>query len=176
MIYWQLFIVFLYTNLIGYGGGPATIPLVEKEVVQRFHWMTTEEFSNTVGLANALPGPIATKMAGYIGYEQAGILGVIVSLVATVLPSVLLMIALLNLLNKYKSSPRISRLSTFVLPAIAVLMGQLAYDFLQSAISSTTALLAIFGVAISYILLEYVKVNALILIVAGLLLGGLFLG
>lgn len=176
MIYWQLFIVFLYTNLIGYGGGPATIPLVEKEVVQRFHWMTTEEFSNTVGLANALPGPIATKMAGYIGFEQGGVLGVIVSLVATVLPSVLLMIGLLNLLNKYKSSPRISRLSTFVLPAIAVLMGQLAFDFLQSAISSTSALLAIIGVAISYFLLEYVKVNALILIIAGLVLGGLFLG
>lgn len=176
MIYWQLFIVFLYTNLIGYGGGPATIPLVEKEVVQRFHWMTTEEFSNTVGLANALPGPIATKMAGYIGYEQGGILGVIVSLVATVLPSVLLMIGLLNLLNKYKSSPRISRLSIFVLPAIAVLMGQLAFDFLQSAISSTSILLAVIGVAISFILLEYVKVNALILIIAGLILGGLFLG
>lgn len=176
MIYWQLFIVFLYTNLIGYGGGPATIPLVEKEVVQRFHWMTTEEFSNTVGLANALPGPIATKMAGYIGFEQGGVLGVIVSLVATVLPSVLLMIGLLSLLNKYKSSPRISRLSTFVLPAIAVLMGQLAFDFLQSAISSTSALLAIAGVAVSYFLIEYIKVNALILIIAGLILGGLFLG
>lgn len=176
MIYWQLFVVFFYTNLIGYGGGPATIPLFEKEVVQRYHWMTTEEFSNTVGLANALPGPIATKMAGYIGFEQAGILGALVSLFATIFPSVLLMIVLISILNKYKDSLRVSRLSTFVLPAIAVLMGQLAFDFLQTAISSTSIAIAVIGFIVSYILLDIVKVNALILIIAGLLLGGLFLG
>lgn len=176
MIYWQLFMVFFYTNLIGYGGGPATIPLFEKEVVQRYHWMTTEEFSNTVGLANALPGPIATKMAGYIGFEQGGILGLVVSLFATIFPSVLLMIVLVGILNKYKESPRVNRLSTFVLPAIAVLMGQLAVDFFQTAISSTKMSIVIIGVIISYLLMDIVKVNALILIVAGLILGGIFLG
>lgn len=176
MIYWQLFKVFLYTNLIGYGGGPATIPLIEKEVVGKYHWMTTEEFSNTLGLANALPGPIATKMAGYIGYEEAGILGVIVSLFATVAPSVLLLLFLLGLLNKYKDSPRVKRLATFVLPAITILMAQLAFGFFQTSTISNGSMITIIGVVICYILLDFVKINAILLILAGLILGGLFLG
>lgn len=175
MIYWQLFMVFLYTNMIGYGGGPATIPLIEKEVVQQQQWMTTEEFSQTLGLANALPGPIATKMAGYIGYEQAGILGAGVSLLATVMPSLLLMFLLLGLLNKFKKSPRVQRLSTFVLPAIAILMAQLAFGFFETSSASNGIFLTVLLVAICYILLDFVKVNAIILIIIGLIAGGIFL-
>ncbi|MBQ0138533.1 MAG: chromate transporter [Kurthia sp.] len=176
MIYWQLFKVFLYTNLIGYGGGPATIPLIEKEVVGKYHWMITEEFSNTLGLANALPGPIATKMAGYIGYEEAGVLGALISLLATIAPSVILMLLLLSLLNAHKDSPRVKRLTTFVLPAIALLMAQLALNFFHTSTISNGWLLTILGVSICYILLDVVKINAIYLIVAGLILGGLFLG
>lgn len=175
MIYWQLFVVFLYTNLIGYGGGPATIPLMEEEVVQQHHWMTTEEFSNTVGLANALPGPIATKMAGYIGYEQEGIIGAIICLFATIMPSLILMIALLGLLNKFKKSRRVQRLSTYVLPAIAILMGQLAYSFLKTSMDSSGIWLSIILVAICYILIDIVKINVIFLIVLSLILGGFFL-
>lgn len=176
IIYWQLFKVFFYTNLIGYGGGPATIPLIEKEVVGKYHWMTTEEFSNTLGLANALPGPIATKMAGYIGYEEAGVLGILISLSATVFPSVLLLILLLSLLNKYKNSPRVKRLSTFVLPAITILMAQLSLGFFQSSTISNGWFITIIGVVVCYVLLDLMKVNAIILILAALVLGGIFLG
>lgn len=176
MIYWQLFKVFLYTNLIGYGGGPATIPLIEKEVVGKYHWMTTEEFSNTLGLANALPGPIATKMAGYIGYEEAGVLGAAISLLATIAPSVVLMLLLLSLLNTYKNSPRVKRLTTFVLPAIALLMAQLAWSFFHTSTLSNGLWITVLGVFGCYILLDILKVNAIYLIIAGLVLGGLFLG
>ena len=75
MIIWELFIAFLIPNLLAYGGGPASIPLIEHEVVARYNWMTKSEFSEFLALANSLPGPIATKMAGYIGYEVGGFLG-----------------------------------------------------------------------------------------------------
>lgn len=63
MIYWQLFLAFFIPGILGYGGGPASIPLVEHEVVENYEWMTTQEFSEVVALGNSLPGPIATKMA-----------------------------------------------------------------------------------------------------------------
>lgn len=61
MIIFYLFWAFFIANLLGYGGGPASIPLNFEEVVQHFHWLSKEEFSNMLALANALPGPIATK-------------------------------------------------------------------------------------------------------------------
>ena len=95
MIYWSIFLAFFIPGILGYGGGPASIPLVEKEVVDRYSWMTTQEFGEVLALGNALPGPIATKMAGYIGYMEGGILGAFVGLFASVAPSLILMIALM---------------------------------------------------------------------------------
>lgn len=50
-------------------------------------WLTTSEFSEMLAVGNALPGLIATKMAGFIGYQEGGILGSIIALFATVAPS-----------------------------------------------------------------------------------------
>ena len=124
MIYINIFIAFLIPGIVGYGGGPASIPLVEHEVVNRYGWMTTSEFSEILAIGNALPGPIATKMAGYIGYEVGGVLGSVVGVFSTVTPSLFLMIVLMRLIFRYKDSPRVKRLSKIVLPAVAVLMGQ----------------------------------------------------
>ena len=74
MIYLNIFLSFFIANLLGYGGGPATIPLIQNEVVNHYHWMSLSEFGDVLAIANALPGPIATKMGGYIGYQLGGIL------------------------------------------------------------------------------------------------------
>src|SRR5690606_40059834 len=72
------------------------ISLVYKEVVERYKWMNDDEFSEILALGNTLPGPIATKMAGYIGYRVAGTAGLLNAILATVLPTVLLMIVLIG--------------------------------------------------------------------------------
>ena len=94
MIYWQIFLAFFIPGILGYGGGPASIPLVEYEVVTRYKWMTVQEFSEVLALGNSLPGPIITKMAGYIGFEVGGIIGMLLSLFAKVAPSLILMLIL----------------------------------------------------------------------------------
>ena len=98
--YLEIFWVFFVTNILGYGGGPATIPLVQHEVVAVYGWMTEFEFIEMLAAGNALPGPIATKMAGAIGFGQGGVVGVIVGLIATVVPSLILKIMLMNFLMK----------------------------------------------------------------------------
>lgn len=55
--------------MLGYGGGPGSIPLIHKEVVDKYEWMSDEDFGDLLALANTLPGPIATKLAGYIGHR-----------------------------------------------------------------------------------------------------------
>lgn len=70
--YLELAVGFARTGVTGYGGGPSTIPLIEFEAVKKYKWMTEEEFGETLALANTLPGPIATKMAAYIGYKVKG--------------------------------------------------------------------------------------------------------
>jgi chromate transporter len=176
MIYLQIFIAFLIPGIVGYGGGPASIPLIEHEVVGRYGWMTTSEFSEILALGNALPGPIATKMAGYIGFEVGGTLGAVVGVLATIAPSLLLMIILLQLIFRYKDSPRVKRLSKFVLPAVAVLMATLTLDFFRTSYTINGIWATLLIAILSFLLLEKWKVHPAFVIVGGLAFGALFLG
>ena len=175
MIYVDIFLAFFIPGIIGYGGGPASIPLIENQVVSTYGWMTTAEFSDTLALGNALPGPIATKLAGYIGYEQGGILGACIALFATVGPSLILMLALLSLLYRYRDSARVKRLSSFVLPAIVILMANLTFDFFATSIGVISWIPTIIIAVVSYFALEKFKVHPALVIVVGLLVGGFFL-
>ena len=93
--HWHIFIAFFRVGMLGFGGGPASIPLIQREVVQKYHWMDDEEFSDILAIANTLPGPVATKLAGYIGYRVSGWIGMLNSLIASVIPTVILLIILL---------------------------------------------------------------------------------
>src|SRR5690625_3214716 len=109
MIYWEIFKANFIANILGYGGGPATIPLLEYEVVNRYEWFTVNEYSEMVALGNGLPGPIATKLAGYIGFEVGGYFGAFVGVFASVAPSMIMMIALVGLRSEEHTSELQSR-------------------------------------------------------------------
>ncbi|QHJ70353.1 chromate transporter [Planococcus halotolerans] len=173
MIYWQIFMAFFIPGILGYGGGPASIPLVEKEVVDRYGWMTTQEFGEVLALGNALPGPVATKMAGYIGYTEGGILGSAVALFASVAPSLILMIGLMVTLLKYKDSPKVKNITKMIRPVIAVLLGAMALQFFVTSYETSGTIQTILLIVISYWLLEIRKMHPAYVILMALAYGAL---
>ncbi|MCA0993864.1 MULTISPECIES: chromate transporter [Guptibacillus] len=176
MIYWDIFVAFFIPGIVGYGGGPASIPLVENEVVGRFGWMSVNEFSEMLAMANALPGPIATKMAGYIGFQQGGVLGAFVGVFATVAPSLVLMIVLLSLLNRFKNSPKVKKMTALIRPTIAILLGVMAFQFFASSYEGAGLVQTIFLIVVSFVLMEKMKVHPAFVIVGALAYGAVFLG
>ncbi len=174
MIYWDLFLAFFLPGIVGYGGGPSSIPLVQHEVVTRYGWLTMEQFGNILALANALPGPIATKMAGYIGYEIGGVLGSIVALLAIFAPSLMIMILLMGMLHKHKDSPRVKRMTAFIRPTIAIMLGLIGYEFVENAWSIAGTWQTLFLIVASYLLMEKWKVHP-VMVIAGTLLYGAFI-
>ncbi|WP_456276620.1 chromate transporter [Bacillus sp. AK128] len=175
MIYWYIFLAFFIPGIVGYGGGPASIPLVENEVVDQYEWMTVSEFSEVLALGNALPGPIATKMAGYIGYQQGGILGAVVGIFATVAPSLILMIILLGILYKFKDSPKVKRMTNYIRPTIAVLLGVMTFNFFSTSYIDAGIMQTIILIVVGFLLLEKMKVHPAYVIVGALVYGGVFL-
>ncbi|AMD01925.1 chromate transporter [Halomonas chromatireducens] len=120
---------FTRIGLLGFGGGPAMIPLVQQEVVKRHGWLNDEEFADVLAIGNTLPGPIATKMPGYIGYRVAGVAGCVIAVTAVILPMVVAMIALLTLFSNYRHVTWIHGMGQAVVPVVMVMMGQLTMDF-----------------------------------------------
>ncbi|MDM5315031.1 chromate transporter [Fictibacillus sp. b24] len=129
--YWELCVGFARTGVTGYGGGPSTIPLIEYEAVKKYKWMTEEEFGDSLALANTLPGPIATKMAAYIGYKIKGPLGAFVAIMAHIVPSIIAMIGLLGGLYAFKNSPVVKGMIHGVAPVVGVMLAVMAYQFFQ---------------------------------------------
>ncbi|MGF6949360.1 chromate transporter [Neobacillus sp. B4I6] len=130
--YVELAIGFARTGVTGYGGGPSTIPLIEFEAVKKYKWMNEQEFVEILALANTLPGPIATKMAAYIGYKVKGYLGATVAILTHILPSIIAMIALLGVLYRFKESPIVSGMVQGVTPVIGFMLLEMAYRFFQN--------------------------------------------
>jgi len=175
MLYFKIFLAFFIPGIVGYGGGPAFIPLIQNEVVNRYGWFTIEKFAELLAIGNTLPGPIATKMAGYIGYEIGGIFGSIVAVFATVAPSLLAMVFLLGLLYKFKESPRVKKMTSLIRPVIAVLLALLAYQFFSRSFHSLGNFQTVFLMIVSFIFLEKLKIHPAFVIICSLIYGATIL-
>jgi chromate transporter len=91
---WQIFWLFTKVAMFSWGGGPASLGLMQRETVAA-GWMTPEEFADDIALSNALPGPTAPQASAYVGYKLAGWPGAIMAVAGTVVPATLLMLILI---------------------------------------------------------------------------------
>lgn len=133
MSYRQLAIGFARSGVLGYGGGPSVIPLIRYEAVEKYEWISNDDFGDVLALANALPGPIATKMAAYIGYRVKGAPGALVAILAHILPTVAAMVGLLGFLYTLRESAIVSGMIRAVGPVIGVMLAVMAYEFFAKA-------------------------------------------
>jgi len=147
------------TGILGYGGGPSVIPLIRYEAVVRYKWVSDEEFGEILAIANALPGPIATKMAAYLGYKKQGILGAIVAVLAHILPTSIAIIALLGSMYALRESKVVAGMVAAVRPVIFVMLGMMAYEFAKKAWSGLGKIFAILFGVIAFVLLQLLDIH-----------------
>lgn len=167
---WEIFVSFVKVGMLGYGGGPSSIPLMKAEVVGR-GWMTETDFLDALAMGNALPGPIATKMSAYIGYKLAGVAGGAAGLVGTVMPSVLLMIGLAVAFMGIKDHPKVGAMLHAVRAAVVGLLLWTAWDLGRSGVRSwDTLLIALATFAVVSFLQVHPAVAILVAALVGLLL------
>ncbi len=165
----HLFLAFFRVGILGYGGGPSSIPLVHKEVVEKYKWLNDDDFSDILALGNALPGPIATKMAGYIGWRVGGLFGMINAVLATIVPTIVMMILLLTVLNAYKDKAWVQGMANAVVPVVGVMLGVLTWDFVHKSKGALGWTLTAGILVGSLIIIELLGIHPAI-VIAGLLI------
>ena len=82
----DLFLTFLLIGSVAFGGGYGMIPLVRAFVVDK-GWLTTQEVSNIIAIAESTPGPIAVNMATYVGSVTGGFFGSVLATLGAILPA-----------------------------------------------------------------------------------------
>ena len=168
MVLLKLFFAFLKVGLFAIGGAYSFLPLIEKEVVENYRWLSREEFLDVLGMVQIFPGAISIKYATYTGYKIAGIMGAIAANIGNLLAPVLLITLGSFLYAKYKSTPSIK--SAFSVVQLAVFAMIIALAFQTININQLSHFRNIFIVVLSFILFVYAKVHpALIIICAGII-------
>ena len=82
----RLFLSTLYISAFTFGGGYVIVSLMKKKFVDDYHWIDENEMLDFVAIAQSAPGPIAINGAIVVGYRLAGILGIGITILATVIP------------------------------------------------------------------------------------------
>lgn len=156
---------FLRAGILGFGGGMACLPLIRREVVDKYGWFDEQEFTEIVAISNTLPGPINTKMAGYIGYRVSGIVGSFIAVCATILPSVIALILLLETLTRFREYSIVAGMIQATVPVVGVMLGLMAWQFLSGAAKDLKWFLVLGQAIIVAILVVVLNVHPAIVIV-----------
>ena len=131
--YIELFKAFFKIGAFTLGGGYAMISLIQREVVENKKWVEKEEFVDMLALAQASPGPLAINTAVFVGYKTAGVAGSISTVLGTVMPSFLIIIAVALFFIGMQDNTIVVKIFKGLRPAVVALIAAPIYNMGKNA-------------------------------------------
>ena len=104
----KLFLSTLYLSAFTFGGGYVIVTLMRKKFVSEYHWIDEDEMLDLIAIAQSAPGAIAVNGAIVVGYKLAGMLGVLVSVIATIIPPFVIISAISVCYNAFRTNLLVS--------------------------------------------------------------------
>ena len=170
----ELLWTFFYIGLFTIGGGQVAITLMYEPLVGG-GILSGEQFYNMVAVSESTPGPIGINMATYVGCELYGVIGGILVTLATVLPSLVIILVIAKFFDKYQEKPIVKSVFTCIRPVSAGLIAVAAYEVLKIAIIQPFSFvrLAIFLGAFALLMIK--KISPVFVMILGAIAGILLL-
>ncbi len=137
MLLWDIFVLFTRVAIFSWGGGPASLALMQRETTAA-GWVTPPEFADAVAVGNALPGPIAPQVSAFVGYKLDGVPGAIAAAAGTVLPTTILMLVMIVFFFGVKDSPAVQAMLKAVRPVVVGLLLWTAWDMGRTVFGAPT--------------------------------------
>lgn len=123
-ICWRLFLTFMKIGAFTFGGGWAMISLIEREVVDKNHWIDREEFLDLLAISQSLPGILAVNISVSVGDKLRGFRGSLFAALGTILPSflIILVIAIFLTPDIIKENRVVSSIFMGIRPCVVALI------------------------------------------------------
>ena len=164
---WDLGVFFFKVGAVTFGGGLTIIAFIQDQVVNQLHWITAEQFLDALAMGQVTPGPVI-MLAAFVGYKAAGVAGAVVAGSAIFLPSFILMLSILPMLDRVRSlawtRAAMRGISPAVVGAVALTVVQLTPHAVTDVFTGTLFVLSIVALLLW-------KLPALVLALSGGLLG-----
>ena len=140
MTFLRLFAAFAKVGVLTFGGGYAMIPMLEREIVDRHGWATSEELMDYYAVGQCTPGVIAVNTATFIGYKTAGNLGGIVATLGVVFPSLVIITVIAGILTSFADIPAVKSAFAGIRVCVCVLIFNSVVKLWKGAVKDKAAL------------------------------------
>lgn len=137
MIYWELFWSFVQVGAFCVGGGYASMPLIQAQVIEQHGWLTMQEFVDIFTISQMTPGPIGINAATFVGTKVAGLPGAIAATTGFVFPSIIIVLLLTKLFFKYGDVAAVRGILNGLRPAVVALICSAGMSFIFLALWNT---------------------------------------
>lgn len=152
----QLFASFFKIGFIAFGGGYTVIPLLQKEAVDKRKWLTYEDLTDMMAIAQTLPGAIYVNASTMMGYRVAGFTGALVATIAAIIPTFTIILFITVFLWNFTDNLWIKKAFTGILLGITALV---IYSIVKTWKTAVKSYFDIGLVMISSVLFIFLKVN-----------------
>lgn len=196
MVFLLLFLEFLKTGLFAIGGGMATLPFLN-ELANKYPWFTVDDLSDMIAVSESTPGPIGVNMATYAGYTTGfnefgilgGILGAFVATLGLVTPSVIIILIIAKILEKFQDSKLVKDAFYTLRPAVTALIAVAGISIINVSLLSwgvyntsgnimdlfnIVAIIMFLVILCMQLFLKKVKLHPIVYIVAAAIVGIIF--
>lgn len=125
-----LSIIFFKLGLFTFGGGYAMIPLIERDIVEKYHLISEEEMSDIILVSESTPGPLAINAATFVGYKVNKFIGAFLSTLFVVLPSFIIILIISLFFEEFLKNVYVGYAFDGIRIAVAILISEAAIKML----------------------------------------------
>ena len=135
---------FLWLGTTGFGGPIALAGYMQRDLVERRHWVSREDYLEGLALAQLAPGPLAAQLAIYLGYLRAGTLGASVVGLAFIGPSFFMVLGIASAYVRYGGLPWMQPAFYGIGAAVVAIIARSAWKLAQMVLRDDRLLWGIF--------------------------------
>lgn len=136
----SLFLSFAKVGVMTFGGGYAMIPILEREIVDKQGWASSEELMDYYAVGQCTPGVIAVNTATFIGYRVAGLAGGVAATLGVVFPSVVIICLIAGILTNFADIPAVKSAFTAIRVCVCVLIFNAVVKLWKGAVKDKAGL------------------------------------
>lgn len=152
--YLDLFLTFMKIGAFTFGGGYAMIPLVDEICVEKKKWITEEEMSNILVIAESTPGPMAINCSTFVGYLQGGMPGALLATTGVVLPSFFIILTIAMFLDHFLEITIVANAFKGIKIAVGILILNAAVHMLKRQKKEILPQIILYGACIVMLLIN----------------------
>ena len=164
----ELFITFFKIGAVTFGGGYAMLPFLERELVEKKKWSTSEELLDYYAISQVTPGVIAVNVSTFVGFKKKGIPGGIFATLGMVTPSLIIISVIAVFIQNFEHILWVQKALSGINVAVAALLTYAVVNFAKKTIKKWWHV--IFYLA-SFCLMYFLKVNTVIIVISAAILG-----